>query len=664
MKARRFSFAFIAICAAGAMGSHPGRAEDADFAAATEVIEDRCMGCHYRDTKKGGVDLTPLLEKTNGSYGKYTKLWVRLENMVARGEMPPENKKPLQPTQKQAIQAWFHQSFVLREGKSHIGATALRRLTRYEFENTLEEVLSIQLKQPYRDTITDRIEVSEIETIVPSDISGESGFNNDAHRLGKLKPPLKELADAANHALAKFRKDPAAIKAVLGRSDILENPGEVEVKQIISGFILRAYRGHETRMAEYETAYYSLYQKHLRTSKDAGASLMHVLEMILVSPEFLYRVEESRNQDTPYPVTGLELATRLSYFLWSRPPDAELLKLGRDGTLHKDEVLKSQIARMLNSPKRVALSENFAGQWLGFNDLLSNSEYLRDERWNRESYDEILYFFDEMIRSGRSVLELVQSDWLYRRASALQSKGQGYTKVNPDSMKRLYADIFANRQSKSTDRRLRYGPPVLVERKGDREGGIITSAAVMRLTASKTRTSPIRRGVWVLNTLIGKAMEAPEDVPSLEEAREALKIKKNPSVAELIKQHVSRAVCNSCHKEIDPLGLGLENFAQFGEWRTHYPDKLPVIASGMMPNGKPFKSPGEMKELLLELYKDDIARNFAKQLFAYALGRKLEPYDRVSLDQIVNRSKESGYRTNTFIEQIILSEQFRYRQDR
>ena len=657
MKARRFSFAFIATCAAGIMGSHPGRAEDADFAAATEVIENRCMGCHDSDTKKGGIDLTPLLEKTNGSYGKYTKLWVRLENMVARGEMPPENKKPLTPTQKQAIQAWFHQSFVLREGKSHIGATALRRLTRYEFENTLEEVLSIQLKPLYRDTITDRIAVSEIQTIVPSDIPGESGFDNDAHRLGKLKPPLKELADAANHALAEFRKDPAAIKAVLGQADILENPGEVEVKQIISGFILRAYRGHETRMAEYETAYYSLY-------KDGSASLMNVLEMILVSPEFLYRVEESRNQDTPYLVTGLELATRLSYFLWSRPPDAELLKLGRDGTLHKDEVLKSQIARMLNSPKRVALSENFAGQWLGFNELLANSEYLRDERWNRESYDEILYFFDEMIRSGRSVLELVQSDWLYRRASALQSKGQDYTKVNPSSMKRLYADIFANRQTKSADQRLRYGPPVLVERKGDREGGIITSAAVMRLTASKTRTSPIRRGVWVLNTLIGKAMEAPEDVPTLEEAREALKIKKNPSVAELIKQHVPRAVCNSCHKEIDPLGLGLENFAQFGEWRTHYPDNLPVIASGVMPNGKPFKSPGEMKELLLELYKDDIARNFAKQLFAYALGRKLEPYDRVSLDKIVNRAKESDYRTNTFIEQIVLSEQFRYRQDR
>ncbi len=385
--------------------------------------------------------------------------------------------------------------------------------------------------------------------------------------------------------------------------------------------------------------------------------------MILVSPEFLYRIESSQGRRTAYPVTGVELATRLSYFLWSRPPDEELLKLGRDGRLHEEGVLKSQIARMLNSPKRVSLSENFAGQWLGFNELLSNREYLRDERWNRESYDEILFFFDEMIRSNRSILELVQSNWLYKRASAYGSKGKGYRKVEGNSMKRLYADIFADRESKSGNRKLRYSPPVMVERKDDREGGIITSAAIMRLTASKTRTSPIRRGVWILNTMIGKTMEAPEDVPSLDEAREALNIRRNPSVSELIKQHVSRAVCHSCHREIDPLGLGLENFAQFGEWRTRYPDKLPVIASGVMPNGKPFRSPREMKELLLELYSDDIAANFAKKLFAYALGRKLEPYDRVALEEVVSRAKQDGYKTNTFIEQIVLTTQFRCRQD-
>jgi len=454
------------------------------------------------------------------------------------------------------------------------------------------------------------------------------------------------------------------MQTVLGRATIPKDLGEAECKQHITTFILRAHRGNADQLDDYASGYLRQFQRHRRTSKDSHASLMHVFEMILVAPEFLFRFERSKAQDTPYPITGREIATRLAYFLWSSPPDAELLRRGRDGSLLKEEVLKSQIARMLNSPKRISLAENFAGQWLGFSELVANNEYLRDERWNREAYDEILFFTDELIRSNRSVLELVQSDWLYKRATALRPKNHGYSKADPDSMNRRYADIFGPRQSKSRNRKVRYDPPILVERKGDREGGIITSAAIMRVTASKTRTSPIRRGVWVLNTLIGKEMEAPEDVPSIQEAREALNIKRNPTVAELLKQHVSKAVCNACHKEIDPLGLGLENFAQFGDWRTQYPDKAPVVSSGVMPNGKAFKTPREMKTLLLELYGADIAENFARQLFAYALGRKLQPYDRVALEQIVRAAKKDGYKTNTFIEQIVLSKQFRNRQDR
>jgi len=655
--ARQLCTAFFFVCVSPALNA-------ADFAAAAEVIEDRCLTCHDSDTRKGGIDLTPLLDKANASYGMHTKLWVRLEKMVARGAMPPENKKPLAAAEKKAILDWFHQSFVLRKGKAHIGPTPLRRLTRYEFENTLEAVLAIPLKAPYRDAITGKIEPSKITTIVPSDIPGESGFDNDAHRLGKLKLPLKELADAANYALSQFRKNPQAMKAVLGRTTLPDKLSETEVKQFITKFIARAHRGNASRLEEYTTGYHRLYQRHLQTSKDSGASLMHVFEMILISPEVLYRMEQSKGQATPYPVSGRELATRLAYFLWAGPPDAELLQRGRDGSLLKDDVLKAQLARMLNSPKRIAVAENFAGQWLGFDELIANREFLRDERWNREAYDEVLFFTDELIRSNRSVLELVQSDWLYKRATALRPKGHGYTKADPAKLNRQHADIFAPRQSKSRNRKLRYDPPILVERQGDREGGIITSAAIMRVTASKTRTSPIRRGVWVLNTLIGKAMEAPEDVPSIEEAREALNIKRNPTVAELLKQHVSKAVCNACHKEIDPLGLGLENFAQFGDWRTQYPDKAPVVSSGVMPNGKAFQSPREMKTLLLELYGDDIAENFARQLFAYALGRQLQPYDRIALDRIVSAAKQDGYKTNTFIEQIVLSKQFRNRQDR
>ena len=281
MRARRTPFVFLLVCGVLSAGLRSGGAMEADFSAVVEVIEDRCMTCHDAETRKGGIDLTPLLHRTNASYGNYTKLWVRLENMVARGEMPPENKKSLEPSQKQAIQDWFHQSFVLREGKSHIGASPLRRLTRYEFENTLEEVLSIRLKAPYRDIITGRIETSKIDSLVPSDIPGESGFDNDARRLGRLKPPLRELADAVNHALGKFRKDPVAMKAVLGRADISESVGGIEIRKMISDFILRAYRGNGERLPEYVAAYDGLYQEHLKSSKDTAASLFHVLEMIL-----------------------------------------------------------------------------------------------------------------------------------------------------------------------------------------------------------------------------------------------------------------------------------------------------------------------------------------------------------------------------------------------
>ena len=659
IKTQRFHAVTRAACVlVFAVSSRPTQAWDASFAAAAKVIQTRCMSCHDSETRAGEIDLTPLLQKNNSSYGKYTKLWIKLENKVARGEMPPPEEDPLKPSEIESIKNWFQKSFVLRKGKPHIGRTPLRRLTRYEFENTLEDVLSIKLKIPYRDAITDRIDISQIESIVPSDIPGESGFDNDALHMEQLKPPLNDLANAVHYALAEFSKDLIARKSVLGRADIPPDAAAAEIQQVISKFLMRAYRGSREQLDEYTDVYYNLYQKHVQISKDNNASLRYALEMILISPEFLYRFEESKNLDAPYPVTGLELATRLSYFLWSTTPDAELLQLGRDGSLLQDEVLKSQVARMLNSPKRLALSENFAGQWLGFDDLLSNREYLSSERWNRETYDEVLFFVDELIKSDRSFLELIQSDWIYKRSSA-----RGYQKIDPESVQNLYANIFASRESSTQDKRIRYDPPVLVKTQDDREGGIITSPAIMRLTASKDRTSPIRRGVWVLSTIIGKDLEPPPDVPSIEEAREALQVKENPSVAELIKQHISKSECIICHRSIDPLGLGLENFAPTGEWRTLYPDQTPVQSAGVMPNGKTFKTPREMKLLLLEMYQDDIANNFVEQMFAYALGRKSEPFDRLAIQRILGEVKQDGYKINTVIEQIVLSKQFRYRQD-
>ena len=375
------------------------------FPAAARVLKARCLSCHDSDTREGGIDLTPLLQQSNGSYGKYTRLWIKVEDKVAQGEMPPADEAPLRPAEKRAITQWFHESFVLRDGMSHIGRTPLRRLTRYEFQNTLEDILAIQLRLPYRDVITGQLGASPIETIVPSDIPGESGFDNDALRMEKIRPPLKAIADAVHHALSEFSKDPQALQTVFGRADIPTDAREEEIQQMISAFVMRACRGNPDQIQQRTDTCFQLYQQHLETSNDSMKSLYHVLEIVLLAPEFLYRLEESRNLDEPYPVTGVELATRLSYFLWSTAPDEELLRLGQQGTLLNDEVLKSQVARMLNSPRRLAISENFAGQWLGFSDLLSNGDYLLSERWNRETYDEALFFFDELIKSNRSFLE-------------------------------------------------------------------------------------------------------------------------------------------------------------------------------------------------------------------------------------------------------------------
>ena len=664
MKIKRLNAAAVVACVlAFTVASSPRYACAASFIDAARVIESQCLSCHDSDTREAGIDLTPLLRDVNSSYGEYTGLWIKVEKMVGSGKMPPADEGVLKVPERESIQQWFRESFVLRKGKPHIGPTPLRRLTRYELEKTLEDVLSIKLGTPYRDTISGSIEKSTITSLVPSDIPGESGFDNDAYRMESLKPPLKEISEAVHYGLEVFSNDPAARQTVLGQAELPKNATEAEVKQCISAFLLRACRGAQGRVQELAPSCYRLYQKHMQVSKDSSKSLLHVFEMVLVSPEFLYRMEETRNLDTPYPVSGVELATRLSYFLWSTAPDDELLRLGHDGSLLEDDVLKSQVARMLNSPKRLSLSENFAGQWLGFDDLLSNSEYLIDERWNREAYDEVLFFFDELIKSDKSILELVQSAWIFRRASALNARRHGYVRIEQESVKNLYADVLSVRQSKSKNGRLKYDPPVLVKAKNAREGGILTSAAIMRLTASKSRTSPIRRGVWILNTVIGKTLEPPPNIPSLEEAREALNLKENPSVAEVIKQHVSRPECVSCHKAIDPLGLGLENFSPTGVWRTQYPDKASIISAGVMPNGKTFNTPREMKLLLLDIYKEDVASNFVKQMLAYALGRKTEPFDKVSLESIVSKVKEDGYKVNTVIEQIVLSQQFRFRQD-
>ena len=618
------------------------------------LLESRCFHCHNSDDAHGDVDLEELLQSPDPQ--TESELWIKVEAMVAAAKMPPQDEEPLTAAQRETVVDWFRQTFILRDGHEHIGLTPLRRLTRYELENTLEDLLHIKLKQPYEYSIqTSAFQPSTIQRLYPADTPGESGFDNDALRMQQVKVPLVKYIECLDYALRVFDESQQAREAVLGFSDTMQPVDRAMAEKILMQFAGRASRGYvndEDRrliLAAWENA---------GASSTSYEAIRRALHQALLSPTFLFRLENSRGAALAYPVSAQELAVRLSYFLWSSMPDEELFAVADDDSLLREEVFRRQLTRMLNSPRRIALSENFAGQWLGFAALRSDPMYFRNEAWNRGVYDELLFSFDELIRSDRSILELVDAEWVYLRS---QRQRQAPQKIQLEAK---YEDIFALRRSNQQMRVERfYHPPELRRVQSDRLGGMLTSSGIMRLTSAPESTKPITRGVWLLETIIGEKMHPPANVPPLSESEQKTDSQKADGIVEALKLHTAKAACRSCHQHIDPLGLGLENFSPTGDWRTKYPDKSPIISQGTLPNGKTFTTPKQLKQELVTFYRDQIVDNTIRQMLSYALGRKLQPYDRPTIERIHEALAANDYRMTVLIEEIALSQPFRYRQD-
>ena len=621
-----------------------------------EVIESRCLGCHDSDTSKGGIDLEQLLSARELKAAKTAALWQKVDRVVGAGEMPPKKKKPLNTEQKAQVGGWYKSFYVLKDGREHIGRSLLRRLSRYELINTLEDLLHVSLRQPYvYSPEFPAFLPSTLETILPPDAPGESGFYNDAEQLAGTRPPILKYSEAFDYALRVFSQDAEAREKIFGFKGVSPGLREAEAGRILQRFMERAWRGY--RNPESEEVVLRAY-RDTRRKEAPVASLLHAMKTGLLSPAFVYRIEMVMDKATPYPAGAHELACRLSYFLWASMPDAELFALAADGRLLDATVLAAQVDRMLKSPRRISLSEDFAGQWLGFGELWTNKAFYRNERWSRGIYDELLFFFDELIKSDRSILEIVDSDWIYQSDyTGVRTAGKGH------SFAAKHGDIFGSRRENPPGIQEQfYKPPRLISIKSDQRGGLITSVGILRVTSAPEKTNPIRRGVWLLDRIIGRPMHAPENVPALSES-EKVDGKKLTDLADILKAHTSKAVCVSCHKHIDPLGLGLENFDPFGKWRTAYRNKRPVRSSGVFPSGETFETPGRMKEVLLGEYREPIVKNIAGRMLAYALGRKLEPHDRPAVRRICDTLEQDAFKINTLISAIARSRQFQCRQD-
>ena len=327
-------------------------------------------------------------------------------------------------------------------------------------------------------------------------------------------------------------------------------------------------------------------------------------------------------------MTQHQLATRLSYFLWASMPDDELRRAADANTLRDPRVLSAQVRRMLRDPKAQALAEQFGGQWLQFRALESTTR-------NRERFPD---FEDYLRLSMRRETELFVAHIVREDRSILDFLDAKYSFMN-ERLARHYGIAGVS------------GPEFRrVALAGTPRGGVLTQASVLTVSSYATRTSPVLRGKWVLDNLLNAPPpEPPNDVPNLDETT----IGTSASMREQLQEHRKNPTCASCHRRMDPLGFGLENFDAVGAWRTA-DGKFPIDASGKLPDGSEFTGPDELRAVLRG-QPDAFAEALTSKLLTYALGRGLERYDRRTVKEIAARLPARDYRFSALVLEIVNS---------
>jgi mono/diheme cytochrome c family protein len=363
------------------------------------------------------------------------------------------------------------------------------------------------------------------------------------------------------------------------------------------------------------------------------------LERVLVSPDFLFRIELDPNNvvaGKPYQITEVELASRLSFFLWSGPPDDELLAAAEHGRLRKPGELERQLKRMLADPRSSALVENFAAQWLQLGDI-------RNAIPDPDLYPE----FDENLREAfRRETELFLESQIREDSGVMELLSANYTFVN-ERLARHYGipNIYGSRY-----RRVTLENP-------ERRGGLLGQGSILTLTSYPNRTSPVLRGKWLLENILGTPPPPPPPVPALPDKGPDGQLQ---SVRERLEEHRKNPACASCHAQMDPLGFALENFDAIGTWRAKDEAGSPINASGSLAGAPEFRGLAGLRTLLLDR-REQFADTVAERLLSFALGRGVEYYDRPALRKITRDAKSHDYRWSTLILEIIQSVPFQMR---
>lgn len=462
----------------------------------------------------------------------------------------------------------------------------------------------------------------------------QSHYNDRRHP--RITPAVDQISITGPYDAKGAENTPARKRLFVCRPAASSKKDEDCARTILTTLTRRAYRRPVSKAdVEGPMAFYR--EGRAEGSFDAG--IAKALSAVLINPEFLFRVETDPKKvpaSGVYRISDLELASRLSFFLWSSIPDDELLDAAIAGKLSRPEELEKQTRRMLADRRSFNLATNFAGQWLRLRNLdafVPNARLFPDFDDNlRQAFrQETELFFDSVLREDRSVLDLIRSDYTFLNERLAKHYG----------IPNIYGSRF---------RRVTLPPD-------SKRGGLLRQGSVLSVTSYATRTSPIIRGVWVLGNIFGAPPPPPlPNVPALDESTVAA----NLPMRERLAAHRKNAVCASCHRTIDPVGFALENFNAVGQWRDYEVDDAPVDSSGALPGAGEFRGVSGLEDALLSR-PELVAGTLTEKLLTFALGRGVESYDAPAVRRIVREAEKDHYRFSSIIMGIVKSAPFQMR---
>ena len=581
------------------------------------LLSKYCIKCHGGARPKGELGLDKFTSELAAL--KKPQIWEKVAHNLRSGDMPPEGKPKPTAKEMEIITAWIDKGLAAADCTKNKdpGRVTIRRLNRVEYKNTIRDLAGIDFR---------------MADDFPADDVGY-GFDNIGDVLTLSPLLLERYLDAADKIVeqafkdSKFRQRYPAMP-----NDKKDRPKDEIIRGWIEGFARRAYR--RPVAAEEITRLTRFVELALKNKQSQDKGIQLAFKAVLCSPHFLFRVEVDHAKGI-YHVNEYELASRLSYFLWSSMPDEALFDLAGSGGLRKD--LENQARRMLKDPKARALTENFAGQWLNLRLLREfNPDPTGFPTFNEKLRDamqtETEMFFETIVKEDRSILDFIDADFTF--VNDVLGKHYGIPGIKGNKFQR-------------------------VTLKGEERGGVITQASILSVTSNPTRTSPVKRGKWILENILGTPPPPPPpDAGELPEDKAELK----GSLRQRMEMHRSKAICASCHQRMDPLGFALENYNAIGAWRAK-DGKFPVDNSGTLPTGQSFKGPKGLRDIL-KSKQSDFRKCLTEKMLTYALGRGLEYYDRCVMDDICQALVRNQDRFSAMIVAIVKSDPFQKRKSK